>query len=48
MVALLHLSAAAAMQQGAAQATPPDVQKLGPQVGSPAPDFTLIDQQGQS
>src|SRR5882672_2297598 len=26
----------------------PDVQKLGPQVGSRVPDFTLLDQKGQS
>ena len=32
----------------AAQPTLPDVQKLGPQVGSRVPDFTLLDQQGQS
>jgi hypothetical protein len=47
-VALLHLPAKAAMQREATQATLPDVQKLGPQVGSRAPDFALIDQRGQS
>ena len=26
----------------------PDLQKLGPQVGSHVPDFTLLDQKGQS
>jgi peroxiredoxin len=26
----------------------PDVQKLGPQVGTRVPDFTLLDQKGQS
>ena len=35
-------------QQAAPQPTLPDVQKLGPQVGSRAPDFTLVDQGGQS
>ena len=30
------------------QPTLPDVQKLGPQVGTRAPDFTLLDQKGQS
>jgi len=30
------------------QPAPPDVQKLGPQVGTVVPDFTLRDQNGQS
>jgi cytochrome oxidase Cu insertion factor (SCO1/SenC/PrrC family) len=30
------------------QPTLPDVQKLGPQSGTRAPDFTLLDQKGQS
>src|SRR5204863_397750 len=38
----------ASSQQPAAPPEPPDVQTLGPQVGSRAPDFTLRDQQGQS
>jgi hypothetical protein len=42
-VALLNLPA-----QGAAQVALPDVQKLGPQVGGRVPDFTLVDQRGQS
>ena len=46
-VVLLH-PVGAAMQQRPAQATLPDVQKLGPQVGRRAPDFTLVDQRGQS
>lgn len=46
-VVLLH-PAEAAMRQSAAMATLPDVQKLGPQVGSRVPDFTLVDQRGQS
>ena len=29
------------------QPTLPDVQKLGPQVGTRVPDFTLLDQKGQ-
>ena len=44
---LLH-PAEAAMQQRPAQATLPDVQTLGPQVGRQAPHFTLVDQRGQS
>ena len=30
------------------QPTLPDVQKLGPQIGTRVPDFTLLDQKGQS
>ena len=38
-----------ALQQQAPSAPPlPDIQKLGPQVGDRVPDFTLIDQRGQS
>jgi len=37
-----------AAQQTAPQPVLPDVQKLGPQVGSRVPDFTLLDQNGQS
>lgn len=44
---LLHLPADAATQ-GSTQPANPDVQKLGPQVGSRVPDFTLTDQRGQS
>jgi hypothetical protein len=32
----------------AQQSALPDVQKLGPQIGTRVPDFTLLDQQGQS
>jgi peroxiredoxin len=46
--ALLSLSARAALQQPSPQPPLPDVQKLGPQVGSRVPDFTLLDQKGQS
>lgn len=35
-------------QQSAPQPVLPDVQKLGPQVGARVPDFTLLDQKGQS
>ncbi len=45
---LLHPPAEAAMQQAGTQAPLPDVQKLGPQVGGQVPDFTLVDQHGQS
>jgi len=37
-----------ATQLAAQQPVLPDVQKLGPQVGSRVPDFTLFDQKGQS
>jgi peroxiredoxin len=36
------------VQATAQQPVLPDVQKLGPQVGSRVPDFTLLDQKGQS
>ncbi len=42
--ALVSLAAQLTAQQPAL----PDVQKLGPQVGSRVPDFTLLDQKGQS
>ena len=35
-------------QPSAPQPTLPDVQKLGPQVGTRAPGFALLDQKGQS
>jgi cytochrome oxidase Cu insertion factor (SCO1/SenC/PrrC family) len=38
--------AAATAQRGSEPATLPDVQKLGPQVGSRVPDFVLADQHG--
>jgi peroxiredoxin len=44
----LGVVALATPQQAAPQPALPDIQKLGPQVGSRIPDFTLIDQQGQS
>ena len=47
-VVLLHVPGETAMQQTPAQPTLPDVQKLGPQTGSRVPDFTLVDQKGQS
>jgi hypothetical protein len=46
--ALVSVSARVTPQQPAPQLTLPDVQKLGPQVGSRVPDFTLLDQEGQS
>mgnify|MGYP001335413979 CR=1 FL=1 len=42
------LPAAGAPQQVPQQPALPNVQRLGPQVGSRIPDFTLRDQQGQS
>jgi cytochrome oxidase Cu insertion factor (SCO1/SenC/PrrC family) len=45
--ALLVVSARATLQQPAQPALP-DVQTLGPQVGSRVPDFTLLDQKRQS
>jgi cytochrome oxidase Cu insertion factor (SCO1/SenC/PrrC family) len=46
--ALFSLVAPATAQQSAPQPVLPDVQKLGPQVGTRVPDFTLLDQKGQS
>ncbi len=46
--ALVSVSARATQQQPAPQPALPDVQKLGPQVGGHVPDFTLLDQNGQS
>ena len=37
-----------AAQLTAQQPVLPDVQKLGPQLGARVPDFTLLDQKGQS
>ena len=50
VVVLLPLSSAAhaRMPQAAGQPALPDIQTLGPQVGSRVPDFTLLDQQGRS
>jgi cytochrome oxidase Cu insertion factor (SCO1/SenC/PrrC family) len=42
------LSVSATPPQAAGDPAPPDVQKLGPQVGERVPDFTLTDQHGQS
>jgi cytochrome oxidase Cu insertion factor (SCO1/SenC/PrrC family) len=42
------LAAGAMPQQPATPAMPPDVQKLGPQVGTRVPDFSLPDQHGQT
>lgn len=47
-ILLLRLSAQTAMQQTAPRPALPDVQKLGPQVGTRVPDFTLLDQRGQA
>jgi len=46
LVAALTL-AVVATPQGQAPSLP-DVQKLGPQVGARVPDFTLVDQHGQT
>jgi hypothetical protein len=47
--AAIGLTPRAMSQQPASpQSSLPDVQKLGPQVGRPAPDFTLLDQKGQA
>jgi peroxiredoxin len=45
--AVLGASAPTAQQQTAPPQLP-DIQKLGPQVGTRAPDFSLVDQRGQS
>ena len=44
---LLTLSQRAPAQPSG-QAALPDIQRLGPQVGARVPDFTLLDQTGQS
>ena len=46
--ALSSLVAQPMAQQSAPQPTLTDVQKLGPQVGTRVPGFTLLDQTGQS
>jgi hypothetical protein len=46
--AVVSLVAQATAQQSAPQPVLPDVQKLGPQVGTRVPEFTLLDQKGQS
>jgi hypothetical protein len=46
--ALVNLVAQPAAQQSSPQPPLPDVQKLGPQVGTRVPDFTLLDQKGRS
>ena len=46
--AVIGVSARATPQQPVPQPALPDVQKLGPQVGSRVPDFTLLDQTSQS
>ena len=45
---LVGLAAHATAQQPTPPTALPDVQKLGPQVGTRVPDFSLIDQRGQS
>jgi hypothetical protein len=45
---LFGLVAQPTAQQSSPQPTLPDVQKLGPQIGTRVPDFTLLDQKGQS
>jgi hypothetical protein len=45
---LVGLAARATAQQPTPQAVLPDVQQLGPQVGTRVPDFSLLDQKGQS
>lgn len=46
--ALLTASAQATAQQASASPPLPDVQSLGPQVGSRVPDFALVDQDGRT
>jgi hypothetical protein len=46
--ALFGLVAQPTAQQSSPQPTLPDVQKLGPQIGTRVPDFMLLDQKGQS
>src|SRR4051812_46906013 len=46
--ALIGLTVQTTAQQSAPQPVLPDVQQLGPSVGTRVPDFSLRDQQGQS
>jgi cytochrome oxidase Cu insertion factor (SCO1/SenC/PrrC family) len=46
--ALFSLVAQPTAQQSSPQPTLSDVQKVGPPIGSRVPDFTLLDQKGQS
>lgn len=46
--ALVGLASYATAQQSSPQPVLPDVQTLGPQVGTRVPDFSLLDQKGQS
>jgi cytochrome oxidase Cu insertion factor (SCO1/SenC/PrrC family) len=48
LYALFGLAAQPAAQQSAPQPALPNVQKLGPHIGTRVPDFTLLDQKGQS
>ena len=48
VVCVLFSLSARAIAQPPPQPPLPDVQNLGPQVGTPVPDFTLLDQKGQS
>ena len=48
VVSAVLLCTRAMSQEPSQKSSLPDVQKLGPQVGSRVPDFTLRDQQGQS
>jgi cytochrome oxidase Cu insertion factor (SCO1/SenC/PrrC family) len=45
--ALFSLVGQTTAQQLTPQPALPDVQKLGPQIGTRVPDFTLLDQKGQ-
>ena len=49
MIAFVISAVVAAAAGGLLAQSPvaPDVQKLGPQVRTPVPDFTLVDQNGQ-
>jgi hypothetical protein len=47
LVVLPYVLPKAAMRQTPAPSSLPDVQKLGPQVGSRVPELTLMDQAGQ-
>ena len=46
--AVTGVLAQTAVPQQVAPAPLPDIQKLGPQIGTRVPDFTLLDQKGQS
>jgi cytochrome oxidase Cu insertion factor (SCO1/SenC/PrrC family) len=48
VVGMLPIATLAASRQASTDTPLPDIQKLGPQIGTRVPSFTLQDQHGQS